>query len=557
MFITVFSIILFNYTAGDIKVTRKLMQDTQYYNNLKSISLVATEFYRTARYQGSYYIRGRTYNFQTRRISPTKIAIQISDRFNNPMANVIVKDRSSLSEMNLFVLGSTSEQKLTFRQSTTYENFVSSGDSEIFIQASSKIFNISFISPQTVVNGKSVEILRSKEGQEYYFYYNLEEMNKYSNYASFVDPGVTNFLIGYFTNISDFVRNKSESNRTFSYEPVDLTKYGSVFITSPQIDKVNIKFNMINTRPEKNQEIVIDVYYRQGNKETYLYYLVKNPQIIRVKRNAVITNDPNISSILSSFINIDEKNVELCSQSDKLIEHYILAWSEIVEIDPGNGGGGNIGGGNNGGGNNGGGNNGGEYEEILLEPQGGFVYKVMIKLDQNGDPSSAIIYKTHYDKTIIYADTDVEIGSNSPGSFEDGRIGSTVLLITSKSANIKGHVVYNEFSDFENFIDSFQSRDFRVLVGSESYFNLVADNIKINFTSDRKLILNGDYVSFFNRNSQTSFYGNASYIYYLGSNITAKRYVSQNEKIITDPRENNPLKQYFLTFKVLAIDMKR
>lgn len=516
MFVTVFSIILFNYSAGDIKVTRKLMQDTQYYNTLKAISLISTELYRVGKYQGSWLIKGKNYNFKTKRITPTRLLVEIFDNSNNPLAKIIVQDRYNIFDNNLFVLDAINNEKLRFNNETSYDRFVTVGESEISIQASRKIFNISFISPQTVVNGKGIKEVKEKD-REYYVYENLEEMKKYSYYAGIIDPGITSFLFGYFRNLRDFARNKSENNRTFPNEIADLTKYGSILISIPQnsektISEVEIKFNI---NPQRNQEVYFNVSYTEGkdNKEkseNYLYYLVRNPQTVYVNVNSLRTNDTSI--IPTPPNNQNNQN----NQNNPI--------------------------------------------PISLNPSNNFVYKVMIKLDENGGPLNSTIYKTAYDKTIIYVDGNVKIGSNSVNNFDGGKIGSAIILITPKDVKIKGHIAYSEFLNPQNFMDLAQNENFQVLNESKSYFNVVANNINIvpdNSYYNRELILNGDYVSFFNLDSKTNFNNMAKEIFYLGSNITSKRYVSRVEKIITDPRANNPINQYFMFFKIHAIDIKK
>ncbi len=53
IFISFFSIILFNYVSTDIKVTRSIYQDSRIYYDIKSILTAIAEIYREKKYKQS------------------------------------------------------------------------------------------------------------------------------------------------------------------------------------------------------------------------------------------------------------------------------------------------------------------------------------------------------------------------------------------------------------------------------------------------------------------------------------------------------------------------
>lgn len=519
MFVTVFSIILFNYSAGDIKVTRKLIKDTQYYNILEGVALIATELYRVGHISGSYSIKGKIYNFRTQRITPTTILVEVLDDNSNHLARVIVKDRLIAADMNVFTLNEVYGKELSFDDSTIYDRFMLGQDGSLSINASKKIFNIAYITPDTVVNGQG-KIEEDSKGKKIYEYKNLEELKKYAHIAGFIDPQLSRFLLNYYNKLANFVAEKSFNNLTndskwdSNNEFVNLTKYGSILVhnldTLKPILYIDIKFNVTNG----NQRIDFDVYWQdlkdinqKINKESYTYYLVKEDQTLQaVNKGSVITNDKFIEE-------------QIQNQNQNLINIY-------------------------------------------LNPSAGYVYKVLVKEDIMGNISKAIIYKTSYAKTIIYANAEVKIGSINQNSFDNGKIGSSILLITSKNIDILGHIVYKEFYDINDFINFSVNPINSRLNNSESYISVIAKNINISPPSNysnKQLILNGDFIAFYDDKSETSLKTSATNLelYYLGSNITARRYTNVKEKVITDPRGENGIDQYFMYFKVLSIDILR
>lgn len=516
MFISFFSIILFNYLGSDIKITRKLVKDTQYYSIIKSVVIVATENYRVGRYTGDYNFKGYNFSFSARRISPTRLLVDISE--NDQMtAKVIVQDKLLLSDINVYFV-KKSEGTTTLSSNTTYSNFVTTADS-ISITADQKIFDRAFIDPQTTVNGQGVEEKRDKD-KKYYIFHNLEELKKYANYAGFVRSDLDQFLINSYTSIRDFLRSKSVSSRTFPDLTLDLTKYGSIYIADKvnqkEVQSVRIKFYP----NDRNQQIFFDVFYRgsygwgsSNGVDRYNYYLINQPTTIDIIPANTVTNDQNLQTYIDSLLNPPPGSQPVNPNSPYPFE---------------------------------------------LRPENGYVYKVLLVYGQGGNLERSIVYKTANDKTMIFSDVNVEIGSDNPNTFNSGIINNPVLLVTSQNINILGHIVYQEFGSIENFVNFAENNSFNFPADSKGSFYAIAKNITVNsvsFTSNDYLILNGHFVAFYDQDSTMSITNKyVKKLYYFGTNIAYSRYNPYNEKVITDYREgDNIFNAQFSTCRVLGI----
>ncbi|MCX7972737.1 MAG: hypothetical protein N2657_05965 [bacterium] len=505
LFISVFSIILFNYTAGDIKITRKLIQETNYQNIIKGVAIVATELYRRGQYSGEYILGKKKYNFSSVRISPTKLLIQISHN-NNPVARVIVKDRKYISDINIYFATCNNPTISKYRLhtfATTYDYIQIYNDNDYGFDEGSKMLNYAYIAPETSVNGRSMEV---KENEIHF--HNLEELKKYAEVAGFIPRDINNFLIKYYTRLANYLGDKSINTRTYPDEPVDLTKYGSLYISKPQgrdINKVELKL-----RQENNNQVVDIVIDYYSHTDIYRYYLIRYPHKITVIPSSTITNDQDIRDELSRTQNQSEpKNIDL-----------------LVNF-PG-------------------------------------VYKVLVKYDSNDNqkPVRSIIYKTAHSQTLIYSTEDISIGSNSPNSFEGGIVGTDILLVVKNNVIVNGHIAYKEFDTIDELVNFIENRgSFQFPSDSESHLSVVARNIIIdpsNFNPDY-ILLCGDYSAFYNTSSSINL--RATYngkIYYFGSTVSYERYPPTNEKIVSDLRENkNIFKAQFATCRIMGIEILR
>ncbi|MCS6956061.1 MAG: hypothetical protein NZM44_06885, partial [Candidatus Calescibacterium sp.] len=174
VFVSFFSIILFNYVSEDIRVTKKIVKETNFYNTIKGIAVIATELNRKGHTKGEYFLKGIKYNFYTTRITQTRILVQVYAN-DDLIARVIVQDRKYLSDLNLYFSeklegGKTSLSSFTRYSTfaTTAENMEVFGDNNVFVQA--------YISPSTVVNDKGpVEIKDNKGKVVNIEYENLKE----------------------------------------------------------------------------------------------------------------------------------------------------------------------------------------------------------------------------------------------------------------------------------------------------------------------------------------------------------------------------------------------
>ncbi|MCX7759343.1 MAG: hypothetical protein N2169_07055, partial [bacterium] len=427
VFVSFFSIILFNYVSGDIRVTKKLVKETNFYNTIKGIAVIATELNRKGHTKGEYFLKGIKYNFYTTRITQTRILVQVYAN-DDLIARVIVQDRKYLSDLNLYfsekLEGETSLSSSTRYSTfaTTAENMEVFGDNNVFVRA--------YISPSTVVNDKGpVEIKDNKGKVVNIEYENLKELQKYSQYASFISPNIDNFFKNYVVNIANNLGYRSQISRTFPDEVVDLTKYGSIFISGNNVESVYINFYPAYNSGD--QEIKFSVKYKNKHEvDKYNYYLVMNPgTTVSVNVDNIITNDQFIINQIEYYKNISNNN--------------------IINVSL---------------------NNFSDYK----------VYKVLIKYDKDNNPIRSIIYRTRYQRTFIYSTHDIHMGSDSPGTFNGGIINSDILLVSSKNINIFGHIVYNEFDSIESFVNLAEGNSFTFPADSKSYLNVIANNVIIN-----------------------------------------------------------------------------
>ncbi|MCS7244269.1 MAG: hypothetical protein RMJ36_06010, partial [Candidatus Calescibacterium sp.] len=121
LFVSFFSIILFNYVSGDIRVTKKLVKETNFYNTIKGIAVIATELNRKGHTKGHYFFKGNKYNFYTKRITNTRVLVQIYAN-DDLIARVIVQDRKYISDLNVY-FSEKLEGRTSLNSFTRYSTF--------------------------------------------------------------------------------------------------------------------------------------------------------------------------------------------------------------------------------------------------------------------------------------------------------------------------------------------------------------------------------------------------------------------------------------------------
>lgn len=509
-FVSFFSIIIFNYVSGDIRVTKKLIDSSKYYQNIRNLAVIATELYREGRgiyingeFNAEITLYGKRYSFFVVRISLKNILIKIYEA-DKLIARVIVSDREMVNSIPIFFKNTLSNRQIYEISNVNVNAIVTTYDGNINVDSFEEKMDYAYISYDTRINNKGV-IVVGNDKNKFYKYENLEELSKYSNYVGFISMDVK-FLFDACKSAVNKVENKSYNSKTFQNEIVDLTKYGSLYIYDPvnyQNKKVRLEFNTTNS----NQLISININDNRGNNlERYNYYLVREPMNIQITPNSsfTVTNDQNIADLINSNENSNRVN-------------------------------------------------------ISLNPTYPYVYKVLQKAAENNDnPMITTIYKTRYVDTVIYSNIDLIVGSLEPNNFDGGTINNSIVIFT-RNINVIGNIVYNEFGSIDDFINFADNNTFSFPSNSRSYFSVIANNININTNNftDNYMVLNGDYVAFYDTNSTISLSGyNFRKLYYFGSTCSYKRYLPRNEKIVTDYRDgSNLIKASFNKCKILSVEI--
>lgn len=164
IFISFFSIILFNYVSTDIKVTRSIYQDSRIYYDIKSILTAITEIYREKNIsnpnnnsirKGTYaYQNGHNQYFVNYSINPlnqTHLFIELSKN-GNPWARGIVKWRESIGDF-AFITAKNNEQ---FKPNSFYSSAaIFSNSISIPPTNNNFIFSKVTIDENLIVNGKN------------------------------------------------------------------------------------------------------------------------------------------------------------------------------------------------------------------------------------------------------------------------------------------------------------------------------------------------------------------------------------------------------------------
>ncbi|MEN3014796.1 MAG: hypothetical protein ABDH21_01865 [bacterium] len=507
LFVATFSIALFNYVSGDIRVSKDLIKETKQYNIIKSVAAIATELYRTqGQTQGTFVFEGRSFRFSVSSKSASTIVVSISQN-NRDLAKVIVRYRKANSDINLYVARSNNRDRYTIRfhepvGQIIYPTFATTANHlELDIPGGSKILRSAMISERTSVNGKAAREVTDSNGKSYIEYENLQELQKYSHRVSLIPENTTNILLSSCNLLASLLAQRSRQSKTFFEENVDLTRYGSIYISYPHLNaRIKMRFDTENS----NQIIRINVEYtRRGNVEEdkYEYYLIREPQTINVTtdRNSFRTNQDDLYQQISNG-------------------------------------------------------------RLELQPSSPYVYKVLLKYRDNSSNQveRSIVYRTSDIRTYIYSEESIQIQDNDKMSI----INNSILLVTKADLNIHDNIVYQEFVPIENHLTEFANEQVNFPSDSDSYLCAVANNINIYTLMNH--VLCGEYIAFYDSNSGIDLINLAgqTMVYYFGSNLAYNRYepytLGAKDKILVDSRQgSNLIKMYFNTFDILGIQTFR
>jgi hypothetical protein len=286
LFISFFSIILFNYVSSDIRTTKELIKKAKRSSDLKSLILIATNIYRQdyRNSTGNIPYKGKNYQYQIKNIDGSNIYIKILEN-NNLLAKAIVQYKINLGNINK--LYTKSDNNYYFNATSYYNNATSLADKINIEVYSNKIFNQLFLKyntePYKVEVNEDYSITRSRPITD-------EELTqKYTEklYRIDIDP------INYYNN---FIVKVIQELYSPPSQDVELNYKGVLIVKKQNDNKPNINFNIENN----NQKI--DIFYN-GNYDSS-FILVREPQTFDFDKNnsSLITNDRSLANDLENQI---------------------------------------------------------------------------------------------------------------------------------------------------------------------------------------------------------------------------------------------------------------
>jgi hypothetical protein len=286
LFISFFSIILFNYVSSDIRTTKELIKKAKRNSDIKSLILIATNIYRQdyTNSTGNIPYKGKNYQYQIKNIDGSNIYVKILEN-NNLLAKAIVQYKINLGNTNKLY---TKSNNYYFNDNSYYNNATSLADKINIEVYSDKIFNQLFLKYNTQpyevqINEYSNSITRSRSISD-------EELTqKYTEklYRIDIDP------INYYNNF--LIKVIQELYSTPS-QNVELNNKGVLIVKKQNDNNPNINFNIENN----NQKI--DIFYKNNYDSSFI--LVREPQTFDFDKNnsSLITNDRALANNLENQI---------------------------------------------------------------------------------------------------------------------------------------------------------------------------------------------------------------------------------------------------------------
>jgi len=504
LFISFFSIILFNYVSSDIRITKELIKKAKRTSDLKSLILIATNIYRQdyRNSTGNIPYKGKNYQYQIKNIDGSRIYVKILEN-NNLLAKAIVKYKINLGNINK--LHTKSNNNYYFNANSYYNNATSLADKINIEIYSNKIFSQLFLKYNTqaykVEVNEYYSITRSRHITD-------EELTKkYTEklYRIDLDP------IDYY---NKFIVKVIQELYSTPSQDVELNNKGVLIVKKQNDNNPTINFNIENN----NQKI--DIFYN-GNYDSS-FILVRNPHTFDFDKNnsSLITNDRALANDLENQI----RN----SQS----------------------------------GNNISGNN----INFTLNPDNGYVYKVL-KRGNNYiiyKTRNSLIYILVFANPIIGSDSN--LSSNNGIIKEKIYLITPKNYFTTIKGHILYEDTANKVCyPMSNTIDPTKiNKDNIPVTNNNNLFTLVTENIRIDKSNfnlpNTSLILCGKYVAMYNDNSDLSLIdnGNLRNVYVYGSihssifnTIGLKEYYINDKRLsLIDPIDLLNIH----TDKIIAID---
>ena len=242
LFISFFSIILFNYVSSDIRTTKELIKKAKRNSDIKSLILIATNIYRQdyTNSTGNIPYKGKNYQYQIKNIDGSHIYVKILEN-NNLLAKAIVEYKINLGTINKLY---TKSNNYYFNADSYYNNATSLADKINIEIYSNKIFNQLFLKYNT-------QAYKVKVSEYYSITRSIpitdEELTqKYTEklYRIDIDP------INYYNN---FLIKVTQELYSTSSQNVELNNKGVLIVKKQNDNNPNINFNIENN----NQKIDI------------------------------------------------------------------------------------------------------------------------------------------------------------------------------------------------------------------------------------------------------------------------------------------------------------
>ncbi|MGC8733793.1 MAG: hypothetical protein ACP5RD_01935 [bacterium] len=461
LFISFFSIILFNYVSSDIRTTKELIRKSRRTIDLKSLVIIATNIYRQdyTRANGNIPYKGKNYQYEIKNIDGSYIYVKILEN-NNPLAKAIVLYKINLGSYNKL---STQYNGYYFNSNSYYGNTLNLSDRIDIEKSSNKIFNILFLKHST----QPYKLTFDSYGNPSYTKITDKELTqKYTKKLYKVDLDPINYYNKFFDivmqQIYEVPNNVMQQIYGVPANDVELNTKGTIIIRKSSENDPTILFKLDESNPN-NQKI--DILY--GINPEASFTLVRSPQTFYFEKNnsSLKTNDISLAN--------EFKNLNNQSKSNEF--------------------------------------------SITLNPTNNYVYKVLKR------GNNYIIYKTRNSLIYILVFANPIIGTDNNLSTNNAIIKEKIYLITDKNyfTTVKGHILYEETANkitnnYNNqLIDPNKINKNNISVNNNNnLFTLVTNSIKIdgsNFNlANPKIVLCGKYIALYNSNSDLSLINNGN-----------------------------------------------
>ena len=284
LFISFFSITLFNYVSSDIRTTKELIRKAKRNSDLKSLILIATNFYREdyRNFEGNISYKNKDYQYQIKNIDGSNIYVKILED-NNIVAKAIVQYKINLGNFNKI---STEYNRYYFNDSSYYNDTSFLANRIDIENNSNKIFRTLLLK----YNTQPYKVTIDSYGNSTYTPITDKELTqKYTEKLHRLDLNP----ISYYDN---FLIKVFEQLYSTPSENVELNNKGVLIVKKQNDNNPHINFNIENN----NQKI--DIFYN-GNYDSS-FILVRESQTFDFDKNngSLITNDRFLADDLKGQI---------------------------------------------------------------------------------------------------------------------------------------------------------------------------------------------------------------------------------------------------------------